>query len=337
MNRPTTQRTAPEWLVWAALLTVYVVWGSTYLAIAVVVETMPPLLSAGGRFLVAGALLVTVLVVRHGRPVVRLRREELFASGFVGLALLLGGNGMVMLGQRDVPSGLAALIVAVVPLWVVVMRLLFGEHVRRGTLAGVLAGFAGMAILVVPRGVSGTVDVASMLMLVWAAASWAVGSFYSKRLALPANPFVSTATQMLAGGIGLSAAGLLTGELGLLTAGRPFSSESMLAVLYLVVFGSLITFTAYTWLLQHAPVSKVATYAYVNPVVAIFLGWLVLGEEIGLSIVIGGAMILVAVGLVVRTETPRPGRSGAVDAHPAQSALPARWLRRVRAAGRDAR
>jgi drug/metabolite transporter (DMT)-like permease len=314
------QRAAPGWLVWVALGIVYLVWGSTYLAIAIVVDTMPPLLSGGVRFLVAGTLVAGFLALRLGPGVLRLNRQQVVGSSFVGLALLLGGNGLVLLGERDVPSGLAALIIAIVPLWLIVLRLLFREHVGRGTLVGVLVGFGGVAVLVVPNGLGGTVDLAGMAMLVVAGASWAVGSYYSTRLALPANPFVSTAAQMLAGGVGLTGAGLLAGELGLLNGARPFATDSVLALVYLVVFGSLVAFSAYTWLLQHAPVSKVATYAYVNPVVALVLGVLVRDETIGLAILLGGAMIVVAVGLVIRTES-RSRPSIGLDAPPTPAAI----------------
>jgi drug/metabolite transporter (DMT)-like permease len=231
---------------------------------------------------------------------------------------------MVMLGQREVPSGLAALIIAVVPLWVVVLRLLFGERVHRGTLLGVVVGFAGVAVLVVPRGISGTVALGGMLLLIAAAASWAAGSYLSRRLRLPADPFVSTAAQLICGGLGLGVFGVLVGEVGLLE-GAQFSSRSIIGVLYLISFGSILAYTAYTWLLQHAPVSKVATYAYVNPVVALALGALVLSEEISLTILLGGAMIVVAVGMVIRTEARPRVAVGALDAPPAGSALPRRW------------
>lgn len=328
MSRADAQRStaaaAPGWLVWAALLVIYVVWGSTYLAIALVVETMPPLLAAAFRFVVAGLIMAAILVARRGPRVLRLSRAELAGSAFVGLALLLGGNGMVMLGQREVPSGLAALIIAVVPLWVVVLRLFFGERVARGTLLGVVIGFAGVAVLVVPRGLSGTVSLGGMLLLVFAAASWAVGSYWSNRLRLPRDPFTSTAAQLIAGGLGLAVVGVLAGEMGLLQQAS-FSDASIIGLVYLISFGSILAYTAYTWLLQHAPVSKVATYAYVNPVVALVLGWLVLSEEFGLSIALGGAMIVIAVGLVIRTEA-RPRRDvGALEAPPAQAALSRRW------------
>lgn len=307
----------PAWLIWAALLVVYVVWGSTYLAIRLVVETMPPLLSGSLRFIVAGVIIYTVLVLRDGPAVVRLSRRELAASSFVGLALLLGGNGLVMLGERDVPSGLAALIIAIVPLFVVLLRLFFGERVRSGTLVGVLVGFAGVAVLVLPSGMDAGAQFVGMLMLIVASASWAVGSYYSRRLELPRDPFVNTAAQLLLGGIGLGVAGLLTGELGLVRPER-FSTESVLSLLYLISFGSILAYTAYTWLLQVTSVSKVSTYAYVNPVVALVLGWVILNEEIGPSVVVGGAMIVLAVGLVIRTEA-RPARTGALEAPPAQS------------------
>ena len=323
MDRALTERPAPGWLIWTALLIVYVVWGSTYLAIAIVVDSMPPLLSASGRFLLAGALVAGFLALRLGPRVLALSRDQVLGSGFVGLALLLGGNGLVVLGERDVPSGLAALIIAVVPLWVILLRLLFREQVARGTLVGVLIGFAGVAVLVVPGGISGAVDLAGMLMLVVAGASWAVGSYYSKRLALPRNPFVSTAGDHLGGGLGLVVVGLLAGELGMLGSGQAFATESVIALAYLVVFGSILAFSAYTWLLQHAPVSKVATYAYVNPVVALILGVAFRDEAVGLAIVSGGAMIVVAVGLVIRTESRPRVSVGALDAPPMQGALPA--------------
>lgn len=298
---------ASGWLVWAALLIVYIVWGSTYLAIAVVVKTMPPLLSAGSRFIVAGLVMALVIVIARGWRRLLMTRRELAGATLVGLALLLGGNGLVMLAERTVPSGLAALIIAVVPLWVVLLRVAHADRVRRGTLLGVLIGFGGV-ILLVSRGVSGEVDLLGMFMVVGSSASWAVGSFYSRRLPLPGDPFASSAAQMLCGGIALSIVGVVAGELPNVQPAE-FASESLAALAYLIVFGSIVAFSAYTWLLQNAPVSKVATYAYVNPVVAILLGWLILSEPITPAMVIGGAMIVVAVALVIRTET-RPARVG---------------------------
>jgi drug/metabolite transporter (DMT)-like permease len=314
MDSVRRDRHAPEWQLWSALLVIYIVWGSTYLAIRLVVETMPPLLSASARFFAAGALLYGIVAWRHGLVALRLTRAQAAAAAFVGLTLLLGGNGLVMLGERDVPSGLAALIIAVVPLWVVVLRLIFRERIHRTTVLGVLFGFAGVAVLVVPGGLGGSVSLPGMLMLVAAGASWAVGSYYSKRLELPRDPLVSTAAQMVFGGAGLLGVGLAAGEAGLLD-GAAFSTTSLGSLLYLVVFGSVLAYTAYTWLLQHAPVSRVATYAYVNPVVAIVLGSLVLHEPFDLTMLVGAAMIIVAVALVLRTEG-RPRRVVAARLEP---------------------
>ena len=302
MRQPRGDRRAPEWRIWLALGTVYLVWGSTYLAIRVVVETMPPLLSAGTRHLAAGLVIFGLLALRGGLGALRLRRAEWLGAGLVGLALLLGGNGLVMLGERDVPSGLAALIVGVVPLFVVVLRRLFGEKIGRGTVAGVVVGFAGVAVLVVPRGVSGSVEFGGTLLLILAAASWSAGSYFSRRLEMPFDPLASTGVQMLVGGAGLLLVGSLAGETALVQPAH-FSGASLLALGYLVVLGSVVGYTAYTWALVHAPVSRVATYAYVNPVVAIFLGWAVLGEAVDLTVLLGAFLIIVSVGLVIRTES----------------------------------
>lgn len=300
------------------MVIVYIVWGSTYLAIRVVVETMPPLLSAGVRHVSASLIIIAILVMRSGPTALRIDRRAWLGAGFVGLALLLGGNGLVVLGERDVPSALTALIVAVVPLWVVLLRRLFGERVAIGTIVGVVAGFSGVAILIVPRGMSGSVELVGMLMVVLAGLSWAIGSYFSKRLELPHDPLASTGVQMLVGGLGLLAVGLAAGELGLAQFER-FSSQSVMALIYLVLFGSVIAYTAYTWALQHAPVSRVATYAYVNPVVAIILGWTLLNEEISLTMIVGAAVIVISVALVMRTESRLAQPAGALEASPAAS------------------
>jgi drug/metabolite transporter (DMT)-like permease len=321
MNTRQPDRLAPDWQVWTALLIVYIVWGSTYLAIRIVDETMPPLLAAGLRHTSAGIILFAILLVRRGPGALRLSRDEWLGAGFVGLALLLGGNGLVVLGERDVPSGLAALIIAVVPLFVVVMRRIFGERVATGTYVGVLGGFIGMAVLIIPHGVSGETDVLAMLMLVGASLSWAVGSYFSKRLSLPRDPLASTGAQMLVGGVSLAVAGTLAGEWGLVQLDR-FSTDSVVALGYLILFGSVLAYTAYTWVLQHASVSRVSTYAYVNPVVAIVLGAVILNETVDAWIVIGAAIIVVSVAIVIRSEAnraPTDTPTGAAEASPAAS------------------
>ena len=314
MRAPRASVLAPEWQVWLALGIVYVVWGSTYLAIRVMVETMPPLLSGGIRHVVAGVMIFAILLLRRGPGAFRLRRSELVGGAIVGLLLLLGGNGLVVLGEREVPSGLTALIVAVVPLCVVVLRWLFREKIATGTTIGVLAGFVGVAILIVPEGITGRVDVLSMLMIVGASISWSIGTFVSKRLDMPHEPLASTGVQMLAGGLALLVTGAGTGET--FQPGQ-FSTESVLSLAYLIVFGSVLAYTAYTWVLIHASVSRVSTYAYVNPVVAVFLGWLLLRETIDLTMIIGAAVIIVSVWIVIRTEARKPRLSaGAVEAEP---------------------
>ena len=215
MRAARPDRHAAEWQVWAALGIVYVVWGSTYLAIRVMVTGpggLPPLLAGGARHLVAGLIIFALLVLWRGRGGLRLHRSELIGGAIVGLLLLLGGNGLVVLGEQEVPSGLTALIVAIVPLCVVVLRWIFRERIATGTILGVIAGFIGVAILIVPEGISGRVDVLSMLMIIGAAISWSIGSYISKRLDMPHDPLASTGVQMLAGGLGLVITGALTGE-----------------------------------------------------------------------------------------------------------------------------
>ena len=297
--------TAPGWLVWAALIVVYLVWGSTYLAIAVVVKTMPPLLAAGSRFIISALVMALIIGVARGWHSLRLTRQQWIGAGLVGVALLLGGNGLVMLGEQKIPSGLAALIIGVVPLWIVVMRRVNNERVRRGTLLGVVIGFGGVALLV-SRGLTGEIDLIGMLMVVGSSVSWAIGSFDSRRLPMPPDPFVSSAAQMFAGGIALTIVGAAAGELPSVQP-QNFAPESLAALGYLIVFGSIVAFSAYTWLVQNAPISKVATYAYVNPAVAIFLGWMILNEPLTIAMAIGGALILASIALVLRTES-RPAR-----------------------------
>ncbi|MFF8833576.1 EamA family transporter [Streptomyces sp. NPDC015131] len=286
--------------VWAALAIVYVVWGSTYLGIRVVVETMPPFLSAGVRFVLAGVLLAALLAARKGLGVLRVTRAQLTSAAVVGLLLLLGGNGLVVLAETSVPSGLAALLVAIVPAWVVVLRTAFGERPGPGAYAGVLLGLAGLAVLTLP-GLSGDVRIGGVLTVVVASVLWSAGSFSASRVPMPANPFTASAYEMVAGGLGCLLLGLLRGEHHGLDAAA-ISGRSWAAFAYLVVFGSLVAFTAYAWLLQSAPLSLVATYAYVNPVVAVALGALILGEAVTWPIALGGAVVVAGVCLIVSTE-----------------------------------
>jgi drug/metabolite transporter (DMT)-like permease len=284
---------------------VYLVWGSTYLAIAIAVQTLPPLLSAGLRWLLAGALLGAWLVVRHRGAALRFDHAQLGGTALVGMLLIAGGNGLVVLAERTVPSGLTALVVASVPLLIVVFRLIAGDRIAVSLIIGVVIGFAGVAMLIVPGSASGEVDPVGLFMVVGATFSWALGTFASPRLRTPRDPVMSTTVQMLAGGALLVAIAVAVGEPGRADPSS-FSTASLAAIAYLVVFGSLVAFSAYTWLLQHAPVSVVATYAYVNPVVAVFLGAVVLAELVTPSMLIGAAIILAAVAFIVSRGAARP-------------------------------
>lgn len=291
---------APAWKVWTALWIVYLVWGSTYLAIRVMVETVPPLLGAGFRFAVAGAVMVGVLSLRRS---VRPTRAQLLSALLVGI-LLPGANAVVTVAEQEVPSSVAALLIASVPLWVLLMRRGSGERVSPAGIAAVLVGFGGLALLLRPGEQSGDATVLGLAAVVFAAAMWATGSFASPRLRLPGDPLVSTGWQMLLGGLVIVVVGLAAGEAPDVDPGA-FSTRSVLALGYLIVFGSWVAFTAYAWLLQNAPISKVSTYAYVNPVVAIFLGFVILDEVVTPVMLVGAAIIVVSVALVVRIENAR--------------------------------
>jgi len=292
-----THDTAPAWKVWGALWTIYIVWGSTYLAIRVMVETVPPLLGAGTRFLVAGVVMVVALSFRRS---VRPTRAQLLSALLVGI-LLPGANAVVTVAEQEVPSSMAALLIASVPLWVILLRRAAGEPVPRASVGAVLVGFAGVALLLRPGEQSGDATVLGLVACVIAALMWASGSFASPKLQLPRDGLVSTAWQMLLGGLVITIAGLALGEAGDVEPAA-FSARSLVALAYLIAVGSWFAFTAYAWLLQNAPISRVATYAYVNPVVAIVLGWLVLDEVITPITLIGAAIIVVSVFLVVRIE-----------------------------------
>ncbi|WP_233514789.1 EamA family transporter [Micromonospora sp. LHW51205] len=304
-------------LIWTALVLVYLLWGSTYLGIRVAVESLPPLISAAMRFAGAAVVLAVVLRLRRGPGALRVPVRRVGSAALIGVLLLAGGNGLVVLAESGpagtaVPSGVAALLVATVPLLVVVLRTVGGDRPRPWTFLGVALGFAGLVVLVLPRdGVDG-VPVAGALTVVAAATSWSVGSYLSGRIRMPADPFVATVYEMLAGAAVLALVGVARGEL------RGFSfaevtGRSWAALAYLMVAGSLVAFTAYVWLLVHAPISLVSTYAYVNPVVAVALGALFVAEPITSQVLLGGAIIVVGVAVVVSTERPRRSPPPAVD------------------------
>jgi drug/metabolite transporter (DMT)-like permease len=295
---------------WAALLVVYVVWGSTYLAIRVGVETIPPLLMAGVRYLIAGLILFP-FAIRSGPAAVRAAdrpsRATWLACAFVGLLLLLGGNGLVSVGERSVPSGLASLLVATVPLWLLVLdALLSRTWIGWLPLSGLIVGLAGVALLAgLGDGASASGASASGIgIILVASVCWALGTILSTRLALPHRAVLATAMQMLTGGVMIIVLAAVTGEFGSFHLSH-VSAGSWLALAYLIGPGSILALSAYSVAVRRLPTSTVATYPYVNPVVAVILGTTLLNERLTPTTLIGGALIIVAVALVVwRRGTP---------------------------------
>ena len=302
---------AARWKFLIALWTVYLVWGSTYVAIKVSVRTLPALLSAGLRFLLAGALLALILSV--GGRSLRITRRELASSALVGLSLLTLGVGMVTLAETRIDSSLAAMIVGSVPLQVIVLRALARERVALATRLSVLVGLAGLALVVVP-GTEGASSAVGVAIVLGATVSWSLGSFFGHRLPVPEDGFVATTWEMVTAGVFLLLLAVATGEIGTMDAAG-FSLESLAAWLYLLVFGSLIGFTAYAWLLRNAPISTVVTHQYVNPLVAIVLGAVLLGEELTIATAAGAALIVGAVFVAVRQES-QPTEPARADEHP---------------------
>jgi drug/metabolite transporter (DMT)-like permease len=282
-----------------ALATIYLVWGSTYLAIRVTDRTMPPLLMSSVRFLVAGTALYLFASRGRARPTLR----EWRAAAIVGAALLLVGNGGVAWAETRLHSGFAALIVAMVPLWVAVLdRAVFGRRLSPVAILGLVVGFGGVALLVRP---GGGVDAVAALTLIGTTGAWAAGSLYARGAPLPKSPLLSASMQMLCASVFLAISGLAFGEAGQIHRDS-FSTKPVIAWFYLVLVGSLVAFSAYAWLLKNVRISLVSTYAFVNPVVAVALGAAFLGEQITTATLVAGASIVAAVILIVSGREPKP-------------------------------
>ncbi|GGS61836.1 drug/metabolite exporter YedA [Planobispora rosea] len=312
---PDTADKRTSLLVWGALAIVYVVWGSTYLGIMITIETIPPLASGAMRFAVAAVVLAAAVLLFGGREAFRMTWKEFCGAAVVGLLLLTAGNGMVALAEQHISSGLAALLVASVPLWLVIFRIVMRDRPRVLTLTGVLVGFGGVAALSLTGG-SGAGTTTGIVIILLASLSWSIGSFLSSRIPMPANPFAASAVEMVVGAAGLAVTATVMGERLDLAA---VSGRSWAALAYLILVGSLVGFTSYVWLLGNAPISLVSTYAYVNPVVAVVLGALILSEPVTGSMVTAGLVIVVGVALVVSTErrrqaAPADGEPVAVEA-----------------------
>jgi drug/metabolite transporter (DMT)-like permease len=295
-HRPSTR--PATWLIWAALATVYLIWSTTYLGIRITNETLPPLIAAGTRFLVAGAVLFAVTTRRRDAEDDQVGGAQWWAAFLVGAGLIAGGNGSVVLAERTVPSGTVALIFALVPLWIALWDRFAGRQrlpVRVGM--GLVLGFVGAALLVDDARVGG-VPLSGLLLAVVASMSWAAGSLAARGARLPHRPFVGNAMVMMAGGLLSLVWGVARGELALVDPAR-FSTASLLALGYLVVFGSWLAFSAYIWLLRHARTSLVATYAWVTPMLAVYLGHLIAEEPLRGRSLVAGAVVLAAVALTV--------------------------------------
>jgi drug/metabolite transporter (DMT)-like permease len=296
--------------VWAALGIVYVVWGSTYLAIRVAVHpthgaALPPLLLVGARYAFAGLVMLAVTVRRpaaDGRPD-PLGRRQWAGAAVVGCALVLGGNGLVTVAEQRVASWVAAVVVATVPIWAALIGAVwFRDPVDRRQWAGLLLGLGGVAVLVVGSG-GGRVDAIGVLTVLAAALSWAAGSVWSRTAPLARRPFVSTGMEMVVGGFASVVLGLATGEAGDVHLGA-VGGAAWAAFGYLVVAGSMLAYTAYVWVLRNAPLSLVTTYAYVNPLVAVMLGTLLLNEPFTMRTALAAVTILAGVVLIVRRRVP---------------------------------
>ena len=314
--------------VWLGMFILYAVWGSTYLAIAIAVTTFPPFVMAAIRFLLAGALLFGWSMARSRGAFAWPTRREWRDSAIVGALLLGGGMGMVARAEQTIPSGIAALMIATMPVWVAVLGAIFlGERLPHLAIVGIVIGFLGVAILVGPSafGGSGAMDPAGLAAIVISPIAWASGSlFASHRARLPGRPLVSTGAQMLTGGLVLAGMAAISGEWQTFDP-TVVSMDSFLAFAYLTVVGSLIAFSTYSWLLGVAPLPLISTYAYVNPIVAVILGWIVLQEPIDGRTILAGVVIVVAVVLIVtaRGRLPRPAvRESAITPPTGSSATP---------------
>ena len=303
--------------LWANMAVIYVVWGSTYFGIAVAIETIPPFLMASVRFVLAGLLLLTFDLLRHPEARRLPTRRQLVDSIIVGALLLGVGNGFVVFGQSlDVPSGVAAILIAMMPLWFALLGwLYFRERLPRLVLAAIAVGFAGTALLIWPAGEgANSFEPLGILILLLAPLGWGHGSIYSQRRAkLPPSPLTASGLQMLAGGGVTLIEALISNEPARFHP-ESISTGSLLALVYLIFFGSMLAFTSYAWLLRNAPLSLVSTYAYVNPVVAVALGTVFLGETLSARTIIASAIILVAVAIIVTARSRLPSSQPAADA-----------------------
>jgi drug/metabolite transporter (DMT)-like permease len=293
--------------VWSGLVALYLIWGSTYLAVMVAIRTMPPLLMSSVRFLVAGAALYVWARRREPGGSVAPDGRQWLAAGTTGFALLLIGSGGVAWAEQRLDSGVAALLGASIPLWIALLdRLVFGSRLSRGAMIGLGIGLAGVFVLVGPA--SNGVNLIGAVAVLLSSLAWAAGSLYARSSPLPRAPLLAAAMQMLAGGALLGVAGIAAGEVPRVRL-EAVSTLSLGAFAYLVVAGALVAYPLYTWLLRNAPTRVVTTHAYVNPAVAVMLGWAVLAEPLTRSTLVAAGAIVGSVLLIVGSRAvPSRGR-----------------------------
>lgn len=294
----------------AAFISIYIIWGATYLAIRYAVETLPPFLMAGTRFLVSGILLYIWARYRGAAKPTRIHwRNATIAGAF----LLLGGNGAVVWAEQSVPSGLTALLVSILPFWLVIIEWIrpHGKRPNAAVILGLVLGFVGIVVLVGPGNVGGQGDVRPLgaLVLIFGSLSWAIGSFWSRDAELPDSGLLTTGIEMLTGGALLFVAAAVTGEFANFHV-REVSRASGVGLLYLITFGSLIGFTSYIWLLDKVSAARLGTYAYVNPVVAVILGWAIAGERLSVRTAVVAAIVICAVIIITTSRSVPTAQSG---------------------------
>ena len=294
----------------AAFASIYLIWGSTYLAISYAVETIPPFIMGGIRFVVSGAMLYLWARYRGAPRPTRLHwRNATVAGGF----LLLGGNGAVVWAEQFVPSGLTALLVSILPFWLVIIEWVRPPSKRpsAAVLVGLVLGFIGIVVLVGPSDVGGHGDVRPIaaLVLILGSLSWAIGSFWSRDAQLPVSGLLTTGMEMLGGGVLLLMVGAVTGELSHFDIHR-ISNASAVGLVYLITFGSLLGFTSYIWLLDKVSPARLGTYAYVNPIVAVLLGWAIADERLSIRTGVAAAIVICAVALITTARSAATVQSG---------------------------
>jgi drug/metabolite transporter (DMT)-like permease len=305
--------------IWAGLIVLYLVWGSTYLGIKVAVETVPPFVMGFIRFVPAGILLAGVVALRNRRTIQRPSRRALADTLIVGALLLMGGMGLVAWAEQTIPSGIAALLIALMPMWLAIFGLVFlGERLPRAGVIGIAVGVVGVAILAWPTAGVDDLDPAGLLALLVSPICWALGAIYAARRAvLPAPALFASGLEMIAGGLVLLVASAATGELATFDPAA-VSTASWVGVLYLLLVGSLVGYTTFAWLVQVAPLPRVATYAYVNPVVAVILGAIVLQEPLSPRTWVASVVIVAAVVLIVTARARIQPAAASIEPEPVE-------------------